>query len=304
MELVQFTVSRVLQLQKLLAKKQDPNTHLPYISALAQEGYDISIVAQSWSKLTKLLKDVLVSSAVKSNFIKQAFEGEYPKLLRLYLDLWSKLRLSALQANTTGLVMDESLVIKDPFLNEELSQELRGSLEQFEHAYLARSLSRLFDPVNLMFSGKGIPSQEEVGSIFATLSSEINIGSVEQRLASAVLKNVSKTIKLFCVKCEQAAKADSDASQVVGYPTDAQKQNVQLVNILADFQVALNRLVTDNKSKKIDQLLEDGKGINSQMVATVAPLLSSLEDAIEAIFLTAHKEDFGQMEEVGGSSCC
>ena len=36
MELVQFTVSRVLQLQKLLAKKQDPNTHLPYISALAQ----------------------------------------------------------------------------------------------------------------------------------------------------------------------------------------------------------------------------------------------------------------------------
>ena len=36
MELVQYTVSRVLQLQKLLAKKQDPNTHLPYISALAQ----------------------------------------------------------------------------------------------------------------------------------------------------------------------------------------------------------------------------------------------------------------------------
>jgi len=304
MELVQFTVSRVLQLQKLLAKKQDPNTHLPYISALAQDGYDISLVAQSWTKLTKQIKEVLVSAAVKSNFIKQAFEGEYPKLLRLCLDLWSKLRHCALQANTTGLVMDESLVIKDPFLNEELCEDLRMSLEQFEHAYLARSLSRLFDPVNLMFTGKGIPSQEEVGSIFATLSSEINIGSVEPKLFAAVLKNVSKTIKLFCVKCEQAAKADSDASQVIGYPTDAQKQNVQLVNILADFQVALQRLVADNKSKKIDQLLEDGKGINSQMESTVAPLLSSVEDAMEAIFLTAHKEDFGQQEEAKQQPPC
>ena len=40
-ELVQTTVSRVLQLQKLLAKKQDPNTHLPYIAALAQVQYNL-----------------------------------------------------------------------------------------------------------------------------------------------------------------------------------------------------------------------------------------------------------------------
>jgi len=41
-------------------------------------------------------------------------------------------------------------------------------------------------------------------------------------------------------------------------------------------------------------LLEEGKDIKGQMVATVAPLLSSIEDASEAIFLTAHKEDFSQ----------
>ena len=34
--------------------------------------------------------------------------------------------------------------------------------------------------------------------------------------STAVVKNISKTIKLFCVKCEQAIKGDSDASQVVG----------------------------------------------------------------------------------------
>jgi hypothetical protein len=34
--------------------------------------------------------------------------------------------------------------------------------------------------------------------------------------STAVVKNISKTIKLFCVKCEQAIKGDSDASQVIG----------------------------------------------------------------------------------------
>ena len=61
-----------------------------------------------------------------------------------------------------------------------------------------------------------VPSQEEVAGIFTTITSEINISSVEHVLFAAVLKNISKTIKLFCVKCEQAAKADSDASQVIG----------------------------------------------------------------------------------------
>jgi len=36
--------------------------------------------------------------------IVQAFEGEYPKMLRLYLETWSKLRLSAVQVNTTGIL--------------------------------------------------------------------------------------------------------------------------------------------------------------------------------------------------------
>ena len=51
----------------------------------------------------------------------------------------------------------------------------------------------------------------------------------------------------------------------------------------------MNRLVGDTNNKKVDVLLEEGKDIKGQMVATVAPLLSSIEDASEAIFLTAHK---------------
>jgi hypothetical protein len=37
--------------------------------------------------------------------------------------------------------------------------------------------------------------------------------------------------------------------------------------------------------------------VRTQMEAGVSPLLSSIEDAIEAIFLTAHKEDFSMEAE-------
>ena len=39
------------------------------------------------------------------------------------------------------------------------------------------------------------------------------------------------------------------------------------------------------------------------MVSTIAPLLSSIEDAVEAILLTAHKEDFGQEENSKQPPC-
>ena len=74
-----------------------------------------------------------------------------------------------------------------------------------------------------------MPSQTEVSGIFTTLSSELNIGAVEPRLQASVLSNVSKTIKLFCVKCEQAAKADSDASQVIGNNSKIDHKNTHIL---------------------------------------------------------------------------
>lgn len=37
-----------------------------------------------------------------SSFLKQAFEGEYPKLLRLYSDLWRRLQQFSLTVNVTA----------------------------------------------------------------------------------------------------------------------------------------------------------------------------------------------------------
>ena len=51
-------------------------------------------------------------------------------------------------------------------------QALRKTLSSFETAYLSKSLSRLFDPINLAFSSGSFnpPTLEEVDSIVKTIS--------------------------------------------------------------------------------------------------------------------------------------
>ena len=50
-------------------------------------------------------------------------------------------------------------------------QALKNSLSQFETAYLSRSLSRLFDPINLVFpsGARNPPSNEELAGISKTI---------------------------------------------------------------------------------------------------------------------------------------
>lgn len=138
------------QSQRLLTKKVDPVTHQPFITSLKSP----NIVLNSWNKLCSILKDCLFSAQAKSNFVKQTFEGEYPKLVKLYEELWTKLKYTSNQyiLNSVHLEIDgnheriEQVIFKD-----DMEDGLRESLAQFENAYLARSLSRLFDPINLMF---------------------------------------------------------------------------------------------------------------------------------------------------------
>ena len=49
---------------------------------------------------------------------------------------------------------------------------LKNSLMTFETAYLSRSLSRLFDPINLVFpsGAQNVPSRDELNSIVKTMS--------------------------------------------------------------------------------------------------------------------------------------
>jgi len=293
LEAVHGHMVKVHHLQRLLCKKVDPLTHQPYISCLA----DPSLVAAAWVRTTVMAAETLAAAVGKSNFVKQTLEAEYHKLVRLYTELWAKLRHAATQygPGPQQLLEGGARALTDPFAEASMGAGLRASLTALEQAYLARSLARLFDPVNLMFSGSGAPSKEEVANMFGVMATELTTALVESRLLDAVTRNVTKTVTLFCVKSEGCV--DSEASQVIGSPTKAQLQNVVVVNRLAEFKAGLEGLAGQQAAavgqERVELLLAAAGEVERQMEAATEPLLASVGDSVEAILLTMHKEEFG-----------
>uniref|UniRef100_A0AAQ5X9Q4 Conserved oligomeric Golgi complex subunit 5 n=1 Tax=Amphiprion ocellaris TaxID=80972 RepID=A0AAQ5X9Q4_AMPOC len=243
---------QVQHLQKVLMKKRDPVSHVCFIDEIIKDGQP-DILFTFWTDVTNTLSDEFHRATEASSFLKQAFEGEYPKLLRLYNELWRRLQQysASLQGTLTSSGgVDASLDItatetdnQDLFThgkqNYNPEKALKDSLQPYEAAYLSKSLSRLFDPINLVFpmGGRNPPSNDELDSIIKTISSELNVASVDLNLSLAVAKNAAKTVQLFCVKSEQLA-------------------------------------------------------VQALMSSAVQPLLQSVKDSIEAIIITLHQEDF------------
>lgn len=64
--------------------------NITFKDTIGKTNVDISI--QHWNIANKLLGKNLIAASTGSNFVKKALEGEYPKFLRLYLDLCKKLQ--------------------------------------------------------------------------------------------------------------------------------------------------------------------------------------------------------------------
>ncbi|XP_034719072.1 conserved oligomeric Golgi complex subunit 5 [Etheostoma cragini] len=299
---------QVQHLQKVLMKKRDPVTHVCFIDEIIKDGQP-DILYTFWNDVTKTLSVEFHRATEASSFLKQAFEGEFPKLLRLYNELWRRLQQysASLQGALTGSGgIDASLDItttetdsQDLFTHgkQDYNPEkaLKDSLQPYEAAYLSRSLSRLFDPINLVFpmGGRNPPSNDELDSIIKTISSELNVASVDPNLSLAVSKNAAKTIQLFCVKSEQLLCTQGEASQVIGPLTEGQRRNVAVVNSLYRLQQAVTKIISGSCAPAAAEAISSSlEAVQVLMSSAVQPLLQSVSDSIEAIIITLHQEDF------------
>ncbi|KAI6079087.1 Conserved oligomeric Golgi complex subunit 5 [Aix galericulata] len=267
----------------------------------------------------KVLTQPSQTVARASMFLKQAFEGEYPKLLRLYNDLWKRLQQYSQNIqrnfNTSGSTdlfaelqqMEEDT--QDIFMQKKQDYDpekaLKDSLQQYEAAYLSKSLSRLFDPINLVFppGGRNPPSSDELDSIIKTIASELNVAAVDPDLSLAVSKNVAKTIQLYGVKSEQLLSTQGDASQVIGPLTEGQRRNVAVVNSLYKLHQSVLKVIANQSSfpAAAEQTITAAlKTVHDLMGSAVQPLLNSVGDSVEAIIITMHQEDFsGSLSSAG-----
>ncbi|XP_067934499.1 conserved oligomeric Golgi complex subunit 5-like isoform X2 [Watersipora subatra] len=312
MDSIYSSCSQVHHLHRVLSKKRDPVTQVCFISEYSKDA-DADLMNRHWKNLTSALKSKLTSAAGKSNLVKQALESEFPKLLRLLSDLWSRLN-QAISASSADaplvMALDGSAVEELTSHVFDAEKLLREAVSSFNNAYLSRSLSRLFDPINLVFpqGSVSIPSDEEIGGIVKTISSELQVASFDDKLAHAVSKNVTKTVQMFAVKCEQLLSTDGEASQVIEPATAGQKRNSSVVNSLFYLQNAMLRLLesltNDYNPNCLQMIIDSVEALATLMRNAVQPLFNSIKDSMEAIILTMHQEDFSSAVASQNESQC
>ncbi|KAM6152341.1 conserved oligomeric Golgi complex subunit 5 isoform 2-T2 [Erethizon dorsatum] len=247
---------QVQHLQKVLTKKRDPVSHICFIEEIVKDGQP-DILYTFWNSVTQALSSQFHMATNSSMFLKQAFEGEYPKLLRLYNDLWKRL--------------------------QQYSQNIQGNFNAGGATDLYVDVQNMEDDKQDIF----IPKKPDYD--------ELNVAAVDANLTLAVSKNVAKTIQLYGVKSEQLLSTQGDASQVIGPLTEGQKRNVAVVNSLYKLHQSVTKVVSSQSSfppAAEQTIISALKAIHALMGSAVQPLLTSVGDAIEAIIITMHQEDF------------
>ncbi|KAK9509874.1 hypothetical protein O3M35_004771 [Rhynocoris fuscipes] len=245
-----------------------------------------------WAQVDDLLRKHLNAAAKSSSYMKQALEGEYPKLLRLHLDLHKKLKT----LNTSD--------------SKQIFPSMGKCLRQFETAYLSRSVMLVLDCVREMFpEGDSAtlpepPSTDKVDAFIKNISSELSVSLVDEALTIPVAKNVSKAVSLFCQKGEQMLVNTPEATQVIESPTVSQELNVNIANIIYYMCEQIKTVLTNlglNKNVTLS-ILSSVDEAQNLMQQILNPLLASILVAIESILLTMHNEDYNIKEYNGSSS--
>ncbi|CAH8485585.1 unnamed protein product [Heterobilharzia americana] len=242
----------------------------------------------------------LSSISNQSPIIKEVLEGEYPKLLKLILDLGRRV------TNT-------------------LSDEFNGNQEFDRYATGVRNISELpsclvraLQPVTLAFSTSTTagPDNNELNDIVQTAVNELAYATVHHDLLFKVCRNLDKLIALFATKVEALVSTGTSSTQLIDCQTSEQQNNIYLVNLLCQFGThlqltvskRLNNLnvlsVQDNQTSHKSsgsttttvqnplQLISESTAshLNHLCSSILDPLLSAIGKTIDEILSTMHNE--------------
>lgn len=284
LETVFLHFGHVTLLMKVLRRRRDNFTQTPLIEFLPADGRNK--VGDFWAQVVRIMADRLVQFANGSFSFKQTFESDYAAILAIFLDFYQR------------VVTAEPEVANERFF--------RSVVQHFESAYLSNSLSRLFKVVNGAFSGadresgQGVPSERHVDQVIEAIEVELNAATFNRTLLLAVARNVQKTINVFNVKCEHIVAVDGHATQVIGPCTESQRHNAFIVHICGYFDRKLRALLLAKSEadkqqypqEVVEMLVAALNGTDTLVGNIFQPLVASVLEAIEAILLTMHNENF------------
>ncbi|XP_075265879.1 conserved oligomeric Golgi complex subunit 5-like [Convolutriloba macropyga] len=277
----------------LLSKKKDSATnYCSFLELVAAENEDLVSLESYFRFVQNLLKTEFSKCASNSSTLKQIIESEYPKFLKSFLNLRDK-TASYCELNSDSMgISDYSRGSANTIQNG-----WKKCLDDFLSAYLSRSLSRLFDPVNLAFSKKDVklPNSDETNAILGGITSELNVVQFDTDLTAAVCKNVAKMLNLFAIKAEEIVPASSpDCWQLLTSMNDTQQFMVSVANSVYAFRAnAIEVLEKVSLSPNCKIILNPSiEKLESTVLNILHTWLSHAQNYVKDIIKTLHKEKF------------
>ncbi|VVD05233.1 unnamed protein product [Leptidea sinapis] len=223
-----------------------------------------NIAKNFWDDLCSIFSKELDKSPSNAS---QSIEIDYPKLLKCFNELLSKLKCKNLEIN-------------------------KSYYKKWENSFLSKSLGKLLEPVRSMWHLNQVPSMDQIDNAVRVVTEALSVSLGDKQLSISLAHSVAKSIKQMHMETEQRLTMDSDVSQIIEPPTSVQQKNADLCNALYYFTSQIKRVLVNMSSMLPNESVEIVQ--NSLKDISSLPILQlfakSIKNSVCIILMTMHDE--------------
>ncbi|CAL8469379.1 g8920 [Coccomyxa elongata] len=274
----------VWHLQRVLAKKRDPLSHVLFSDSL-QAASCPSPLSRFWELATGALQNAFADAAAvgRAGLVRELLTAQYPRLARIFEDTLAK------------LLQDTEVKGAEAVLTEDETEAVVAAVAPFQQAYLGTCLMRMSDAATSAFPGgnRSLPTSAELQKFIGRMHEELKGVGASTRLAAQVAACVGKALRVLAEKAEYMAATGPDVRQVGGACTSAQLRNITLCCQLNEVHRSLVSLLPRLPAHAAAAIKAPLEAVQSVAVEAVMPLFRAAVDAAEQAVLRMHSHDFG-----------
>ncbi|TFK75335.1 hypothetical protein BDN72DRAFT_954963 [Pluteus cervinus] len=273
--------SRVYSLEKVLKVKKDATTQVNFLDE-AMKLLDSRPSTTFWSSLSQTLEKHAKDGAKTSTFLHQALSSGYPKLLRLFHELFAKIAVHTDTIYSSNAQSPETVLVLRAF-------------STFETSYLSRSSNKVNETIGQAFSGapRNPPGPNDAANVVRTLANELDSARFDPLLVKSVAKNSVSSLQLLLTRTDSFVARDRLAVTLVGSTaTASQIVNGSLASFLYHCSLKLDKLHEEYSDDIIAPLDGHIKDIRAAYNKILEPIMLSVRRELTAIIAKLHRINF------------
>ena len=275
----------------MLLKKRDPTSHVLFMDVVGEKRSK-GVLSAWWQSLCEILTQELEASSRSSTFIKSVFVNEFPRLHGAFCVLLSRLKGGGAEG-----------------------RELMRCLQVFEQSYIAKTLTKLNEPLQLMSTPStstsasaplALPTRSDVNALLHSINDVLSsIHDSDEDLQVPVCANIAKALSTFAAHCERLLNINDDREAMGGAttgPTSAalspvQRNNSELFIVLSTVEqqtasAELKRKYPGIRAGGSAKVERGWQSVHEVSDTILTHLIRNVTAQLEAVVFGLQDEDF------------